>query len=510
MKKTISLFVSFCILLSSAICINAQETVVETQIAKTASYLIQAVSEPCISTVGGEWLILGLARSGAEVPDGYFEKYYENVCRTLQEKEGILHSRKYTEYSRVVLALSAINKNPQDVCGYHLLTPLCDYEKTVWQGTNGAVFALLALDCKNYEMPICENILVQATRQKYVELILSRQNSDGGFSLASSGESDVDITSMSLTALAKYKDNATVFAAIERALSYLSSCQNADGGFFSLGEESAESCAQVLTALATLGIDTEDNRFVKNGNTVLSRLMSFAADDGSFFHVQGATSVDLMATEQALYALCTLQRQQDGQSSFYDMTNQTAFEQKIFDDIQNNRYNKEINALYERGIINGKSERRFEPSATMTRAEFATIVVRALGLSIAVCQIFEDVPQQHWSCAYVAAAYQNHIVTGISDTQFQPDGNITREEAAVMLARAAKLRGVRGCSDKWEEILTPFSDVSDASMWARDALAFCVQENILITEDGQLAPKIRVKRDEIAAMIYNLLSVTEG
>ena len=71
----------------------------------------------------------------------------------MKEHEGNLHDKKYTEYSRVIVALTAIGKNPADVAGYNLLTPLGDYEKTIWQGMNGPIWALIALDSGNYDMP---------------------------------------------------------------------------------------------------------------------------------------------------------------------------------------------------------------------------------------------------------------------------------------------------------------------------------------------------------------------
>ena len=93
------------------------------------------------------------------------------------------------------------------------------------QGANGYIWALLALDSKDYEEP--EGAVWN--REKLVDAILEKEQEDGGFSLSTDGDSDVDITAMALTALAPYKDEGKVSSAIENGFSWLSSQQQADG-----------------------------------------------------------------------------------------------------------------------------------------------------------------------------------------------------------------------------------------------------------------------------------------
>lgn len=85
------------------------------------------------------------------------------------------------------------------------------------------------------------------------------------------------------------------------------------------GAESSESVAQVLTALTELGLNPEDARFVKNGTTLESCLLSFRDEDGSFRYVLDGEP-DLMATEHAFYALVALKRAALGESTLYTMT----------------------------------------------------------------------------------------------------------------------------------------------------------------------------------------------
>lgn len=284
---------------------------------ETAQWLVTQIPEPTIGSVGGEWLILGLARWGAEVPGGYYENYFERLAEYTAEKGGVLHSRKYTEYSRVILALSAIGRDPRDVGGFDLLQPLADFDQTVFQGINGAIFALLALDSRGYEIPTCTSGGTQATRERYLDYILNAQCPDGGWTL-SGQEADVDITAMALQALAKYRELPNVEEAVQRGVSMLAQLQQEDGGYMAYDCESSESIAQVIVALTELGIDPAEARFVKNGRTLQDKLLEYRQTDGSFRHdPEGET--DLMATEQAFYALVALARAEAGDQTLYSM-----------------------------------------------------------------------------------------------------------------------------------------------------------------------------------------------
>lgn len=285
---------------------------------QTAAWLLEKVPKANTGSVGGEWLILGLARSDAAVSPEYFERYYENLAAYTAELGGVLHERRYTEYSRVILAVTAIGKDPADVGGYNLLTPLSDYEQTVFQGINGAIYALLALDCGNYEIPQNPYGSTQATRELYVDYIMSQEVSGGGWALTGD-TADVDVTAMALQALAKYRNRKDVKDAITRALTVLSDLQNENGGYAFQGTESSESICQVITALTELGISLDDARFIKNGRTLKDRLLDYQADDGGFCHVLDDDS-ELMATEQAFYAMAALERMERGENSLYDMT----------------------------------------------------------------------------------------------------------------------------------------------------------------------------------------------
>lgn len=315
-KERISALVLLLALLLTLTACGGQQT----QLEKTAAYLQTQIPEPTVGSIGGDWLIFGLARSGESVPEDYYQTYYQNVEQYVAQKGGVLHEKKYTEYSRLVLALTAIGKDPTDVAGYDLLRPLGDFQTVTKQGINGAIFALLALDSGNYEVPTAPDAPVQATRQLYVEELLGRELEGGGWALTGDVP-DVDITAMTLQALAKYQEQAAVAEAVSRGLEVLAAQQAADGSYSSWGADNSESVSQVLVALTELGLSLDDPRFVKNGETLEAVLLRFAQEDGGFYHVlEGGMGDDLMATEQAFYALAAIQRAKDGKTTLYDMT----------------------------------------------------------------------------------------------------------------------------------------------------------------------------------------------
>ena len=248
-------------------------------------YAVFPVKAPEVSSIGGEWAVLGLARSGYSVPKDYFDNYYANVEKYVKNCSGVLHERKYTEYSRVILALTAIGRDPSNVAGYNLLMPLGDFDKTIWQGLNGPIWALIALDSGNYDIPKNTSAKTQATRQLYIDEILNRQMKDGGWSLTGTGDSDVDITAMALQALAKYQDQKAVKTATDSASNLAFKNQDSKGGFASWGTTNVESVAQVIVALCELGISLDDSRFVKKRPTLTENLLSFRQSNGGFYHV---------------------------------------------------------------------------------------------------------------------------------------------------------------------------------------------------------------------------------
>ena len=534
-RRLTALLLTLCVLFTLAAPAFAASSV-QSEMKDSAEYMLSAVKAPEVGSIGGEWAVIGLARSGCSVPANYFESYYARVEKYVKDCKGVLHERKYTEYSRVILALTAIGKDPSNVAGYDLLKPLGDFEKTVWQGINGPIWALIALDSGNYDIPKNSEAKTQATRQLYIDEIIKNQMKDGGWSLTGTGDSDVDISAMALQALAKYQDQKAVKAATDSALTWLSKAQDGEGRFASWGTTNAESVAQVIVALCELGISLDDSRFVKNRHTLTEALLSFRQSDGGFTHVlDGSDGNNQMSAEQGFYALVAIDRAENGKNSLYSMSDAAKSTQKpsgeikkgeanaavkvpavtapgtTFTDVKNHANQAAIEELASRGIINGMGKGTFMPNKTMTRAEFAAIVTRALGLAAKDTKAFTDVPSGKWYAGFIGTANSYGVVNGVGGGKFNPEGTITRQEAAAMVARAAKLCGLDTTMDAaaTRDTLAQFGDYRSAASWAKEPLAFCYSAGILDQSDLNIEPAKAILRCEIAQMLYNMLTAAE-
>lgn len=283
---------------------------------KTTGDFMATLGTPTVNSTGGEWMVIGLARSGRTVPAGYYDNVVEYVKANADANER-LHPAKVTDNARVILALTAIGKDVTNVGGHNLLKGLDSMDYVQTQDINGPIFTLIALDSHNYPT------MGDVTREKLIQVILDAQLNDGGWNL-SAENADPDMTAMAIQALAPYyKTNETVKAAVDKALEALSALQRTDGGFGSWDTVNSQSCAQVIVALTALGIDpTADSRFVKNGHTVLGALAGFYVTGGGFRHTAGGERND-MATEQGYYALAAYYRFANTQTRLYDMSDVT-------------------------------------------------------------------------------------------------------------------------------------------------------------------------------------------
>ena len=253
------------------------------EISQARNYLIENVKNPTVSSTGGEWTVIALCKSGG-IDENYKNIYLSNLKQLLNANDGIIHSKKSTEYSRVVLALCALCVNPYNFEGYNLVLPLSDYDFVVQQGINGAVYALLALNCAQYNDEDFKNRLI--------EYILSNQNDDGGFCI-SGNVSEPDITASVIRALESFCYYKKVKDCVDRASESLRKMQQ-DGYFTLYGVQSSESISQAIMAFSVLG----DDDMVKK----LKQSLKAFKKDGGYCHVQN-TQASVFSTEQALMAL---------------------------------------------------------------------------------------------------------------------------------------------------------------------------------------------------------------
>lgn len=294
---------------------------VTAQMNAVMAQLAADIPAPAFGTNAGEWTVLTLARGGYYTKDNsYFADYYDRIVATVNEKaasinlNGALDKTKSTENSRLILALSAIGKDATSVGDWNLIKPFEDFNWIKKQGLNGPVYALLALDSHNYQT---EDTTI---RQQCIDYILGKTLSATGGGWALSGKNaDPDMTAMTLQALAPYKNQSAVAEAAEAAFAKLSEIQGDNGGYTSWGSVNSESCAQVVVACASWGINPDtDARFVKNGKSVVDALLAhYLEDEARFQHIIG-DGANGMATDQGSYALVAYNRLVNKQPALYD------------------------------------------------------------------------------------------------------------------------------------------------------------------------------------------------
>lgn len=183
---------------------------------------------------------------------------------------------------------------------------------------------------------------------------------------------------------------------------------------------------------------------------------------------------------------------------------------KTFADIQDSWAKSDIELLSSKLLITGKTATAYEPGSSITRAEFATLLVRALGLEEGVLKAgqFKDVNNTDWYAGSVATAVSQNIITGYEGQLFKPENNITREEMAVMIIRAARVAGIENnlSAETQEACLAKFGDYKTISAWAGKDVAQAAGAGIINgMPDGNFSPWTNADRAQSAAILKRFM-----
>ncbi|WP_195724229.1 S-layer homology domain-containing protein [Paenibacillus monticola] len=184
-----------------------------------------------------------------------------------------------------------------------------------------------------------------------------------------------------------------------------------------------------------------------------------------------------------------------------------------FEDVAQHWAKDVVNDMGSRMVISGSGVDRFDPNQEITRAEFAAILVRGLGLKLAnSSSSFADVKSVDWYSGAIQTAYEYNLISGFEDGTFRPMDKITREQAMTIVAKAMGITGI-GVSlqtKEAEELLSPFVDASIASEWAKNSIADCLQAGIVAGRNNtHLAPKAHILKAEAATIVQRLLQESE-
>ena len=297
------------------------------------AYLKANVTNPDVGSTEGEWVVFALNRGGV-AEDAWNDVYLENLKTYLDETDGILAEKNYTEYSRVILALTSMGVDATGITTekgtYELVAHLLDKQSNgdywaEWQGNNGTAFALLAMDSHDY----LNTAAGKAARAALIASLKANQQESGAWAIEGKGTPDLDVTAAAVYALAPYYldsskltalggsvSAAEVKAMVDNALTYLSGRQHADGGFGSV-----EADVWAIIALSSLGRDADtDPAFVKNGNSLLADMLTYRNESTGAFRHLASGSDNQMGTEQAAYGLVAYDRFKKNQNTLYDMS----------------------------------------------------------------------------------------------------------------------------------------------------------------------------------------------
>ncbi|WP_248928592.1 S-layer homology domain-containing protein [Paenibacillus hamazuiensis] len=445
-----------------------------------------------------DWSAYALSKAGAAVPDDYTSR----VAAMLKEKNGTF--RNVTDYERLALSVQAAGGNPESIGGFNLIERIYNNERMEVQGSNGPIYALLALNGGAYRVPA----EAKWTTAKLLQWILDVQNADGSWPLVKGEAGNPDLTGAALAALSPYKERTEVANAMEKAVKWLGSVQAEDGGFALEGTENAESTAQVIWGLSVSGYDPLGGlHFKTGGKSMLAYLLGLQLENGAFPHTRGGDA-EVMATEQALLALGAYKAylnpagpaqaapaSQPAAPAYADQADIASwalpFVQKA--------------SVY--GIMEGTggAAPAFEPKKPVTRIQFAAMLLRLLGEapSAETKTAFADVPVDSWYAGYVAKAVAKGIASGVGEDRFAPDAAISRQEMAIMLARALKLEASGNGAGG-------FADLADAYPGSAAYIQAVAEKGLMEGgESGRFMPRDSATREMAAVVAVRAYELTK-
>ncbi len=263
-------------------------------------------------TGSAEWYILGLTQYKSGEVD--FSSYGKALLKFVKNVGSVSAPTK----QKYALTLTALGFSDNEFVKETV-------ENTI--GKQGIMSLIFGLHLLNNDVQ-CENYTVDSV----IEEVLKLELSDGGWAVIGN-VSDIDVTAMTVQALSKhYETDNRVRTAVDKAVKMLSERQLEDGGYSSFGAENAESAAQVIVALTSLGINPKtDERFIKNGNSVVDGLNAYRLQDGSFCHTVSA-GTNTGAVQQAFYSMISLKMLENNEGSFF------VFDNKVKCDVSNGSF----------------------------------------------------------------------------------------------------------------------------------------------------------------------------
>jgi hypothetical protein len=180
-----------------------------------------------------------------------------------------------------------------------------------------------------------------------------------------------------------------------------------------------------------------------------------------------------------------------------------------FEDMEQHWAKDVVNDMGSRMVISGFSDDTYKPEQDITRAEFAAIMVRGLGLKLGSGTTpFTDIQAADWYSGAIRTANEYGLINGYEDGTFRPNEKITREQAMLIVSKAMDITALEGLKPDQQanDVLQAYGDVEEVSAWAKSGAAESVQAGIISGRNSnQLAPNAFITRAEVAVMVQRLL-----
>jgi len=502
MRGLVTGLLTLCLLWQAALpAANATDNQMVQQAAKRTVQFVQEKARKGGPAAIDDWTLVGLVSNGEVITSAKWGERQAWQAELLKRYRS-LDPRKTTDYARFAIALLASGEDPEQIAGEDVIGKIKRAQLTNGKFAdqingegqtliNAHIWSILALHAAGEQIP----------RHKQAKAwLISKQLPDGGFQYAVGGkQSGIDMTAMALLAfhaLGMSKSEPPV----AKALAFLRKQQTASAGFMEGGVVNTESASNVISALLVWGEKPEN--WKKGNNSLTDHLLGFQKQDGSFSHTKNGPG-NTIATAQALLALGDLQRG----GSYLNLLRERNGSRKVAqlrDLTQANWAFREISFLVKNGYMQGVTNTAMQPEARVTRAQFAAMLLRAIGEEppIRGQGVFRDTPARDWAAPVVEKAATLGLMQG-SQGHFRPHQGITHEEMAAIVSRVGKQYG---WNKAWngKAVSVTWSQVSP---WAQPAVRDLQARKLLGgTADGTFPPKDGVTRAEAAVMIYRLLA----
>lgn len=381
------------------------------------------------------WVIMALTAAGEDITDSSWTPKNKNPIDYLKESK--VNLEETIDYARMLLTLSSINED-YIYNGENILDKILSFQQSDGQfcqpekGEKGMInahmWSVLAIASTSHDIP---------NKEKAKKWLISKQNEDGGFGWIEGAQSDLDDTAIAIQTLIILGENPKTSPAIIKALKYMKSQIQKDGGFSAgdwMGKDSnSASDSWGLQALIAAEENPFDVKWSENGENPVTHLLSLQNENGSFNWKKEISSSPVQMTAYAIMAL--------RQKPFPVNTNYKDYgiKDKEFSDLKSDYWAyDEIMKLVRENVLSGYPDNTFKPEKLVTRAEFTKYIVAGLGLEDIQSNgklKFDDVPKNHWAYDFIRIGVNKGFIKGRSENKFDLNGKITGAEIAAMLVR---------------------------------------------------------------------------